>query len=232
MNFHKNYYKCCLPSLFISLAIMLVGIAMSLILGYNTSVATPYALGGLVFYIGLLFLCISVFEIIYFKLRYNWSTGFVIVLKNFVDAILLFSIIAIVRIPLTLSTFIASAFGLILGNITSLILLNNANNEVKNQSNYVKFSNDFISNNILGILILSSALLLVMAVLIGTTIPSLIGFALAGVVAVIINALTSVFLLVPIWIGFMKREFKLKNKVVVHEEQVLENNDNATVSQN
>lgn len=222
MNFHKNYYKLCLPSLMATLAIILLGVAFALIFGFNTSSVTPYSLGGTILYLSVYLMAASVFAIIYLRVRYNWSTGFVVVLKNFVDVILLISIIAVVRIPLTLETVMACVLTTVFGNFTALYLLKQANKNLSTENNAQKLNNNLIQANIVKILVFGFIVMVLMAMLIGTSLPNILSFSLGAIVGVVVSCFTSLFVLVPVWLGFIKREYRLKQKFS-KTEQIIDN---------
>lgn len=233
MNFHKNYYKLCLPSLFITLAIIVLGIAFALIFGYNTTVATPYGLGGIIFYLAIYLLAISVFDVVYLKLRYNWSTGFVVVLKNFVDIILLLSIVAVVRVPLVLETVLACLFTTLFGNFISLVLLKRVNDGIKTENNHVKLNNEVIEGSIKPLLVISFVIMVVLCLIFGTGLQNMLGFALSGIIGILVSLFTAICILLPVWFGFVKRELKIKKRVKVQTTEVKEEtkqqiNENAT----
>ena len=222
MNFHKNYYKLCLPSLVASAAVLLLGIAFSLIFGYNTTVATPYGIGGIIFYLGIYLLALGVFNIVYLRVRFNWSTGFVVVLKNFVDAFLILAIIAIVRIPLTLETFIAIVIATLYSNVLSLALLCKANRDIKTETDFVILNNNLIEGNIKLILPISFAVMIVVCVFFGTGLQNMLSFVLGSVVGIVVSTITALFMLTPVWLGFVKRELKIKQKSKKEAEKVEE----------
>ncbi len=234
MNFHKNYYKLCLPSLMVSLAVFILGVAFALIFGFNTTTVTPYGIGGLVFYLSIYLLAVSVFDVIYLRIRFNWSTGFVVVLKNYIDIFLLVAILAIVRVPLTLYTVFACVLTTMFGNFVSLFLLKKAN-ELKNvEKNFETLNNSVIESSIKHLLIIAFALLVALSMFLGTALSNILSFSLAGAIGVVVSFLTAIFMLVPIWLGFVKREEKLKNKqkeVIVKQNtntQTEQTSDNAT----
>ena len=225
MNFHKNYYKLCLPCLMATAGILILGIALALILGYNTSVATPYGLGGIIFYLGVYLLAVSVFDIIYLKIRYNWSTGFVVVLKNFVDVFLLLAIIAIVRVPLTLETVLSCLVATLWGNFVSLVLLSKANTLLKEEDKSQDLCNKLIAKNIMFVVLCAVSVIAVLLLFLMSYLDNSLSFVLGGVIAVIVSTFTALFIMVPVWLGFVKRELKLKEK---SKKIVTEKIENAT----
>lgn len=235
MNFNKNYYKLCLPSLMASAAIILLGVAFALIFGFNTTAVNPCGLGGIIIYLSIYLLATSVFQVVYLRIRFNWSTGFVVILKNFVDIILLICLIAIVRVPLTLLTVLSCVVTTLFGNVVALILLVKANKLLQTETNHKDLSNKLIAENILGVIILALAVIVVNCMLLGTGL-NLISFALCTILGIIVAGFTSLFILVPVWLGFVKRELRIKEKAkkleksdkVVNEIKEETNIENAT----
>ena len=235
MNFNKNYYKLCLPSLMASAGVILLGVAFALIFGFNTTAVNPCGLGGIIIYLSIYLLATSVFQVVYLRIRFNWSTGFVVILKNFVDIILLICLIAILRVPLTLLTVLSCVVTTLFGNVVALILLVKANKLLRTETNHKDLSNKLIAENILVVIILALAVIVVNCMLLGTGL-NLISFALCTILGIIVAGFTSLFILVPVWLGFVKRELRIKEKAkkleksdkVVNEIKEETNIENAT----
>lgn len=219
MNFHKNYYKLFPISLLCLLAISLLGIAIAIIFGYNTVVAMPMSIGGLIFYIALYLVILSVFEIVYFKLRYNWSTGFTLVLKNFVDAFILFALIGLTRVPLTMYALYALIAQTVFSTITYILLIRQANENIKENTNSKDICNNTVASNFKSLLIITAVSIVTVLLLILTMLPNMYTLTLPAILAFLVSLVTLVLCTLPMWAMFVKRELKIKQKRYFKKEQ-------------
>ena len=226
MNLNKfNFYKNSKYVIISSLLILLAGLIVGIICKLNI----VEAMGSSVVITGTAVVLVTMITcLVYFNFRYDIVSAFCFSLAAFLNVAVTMAVCAIIRIPV--SSVIISVIGVILVlsvlfNIFIFEKIKSLKSEKKDREELV---NLVVRSSIKQILLIVALILIALLLSLIIVNINVIIFIRLMIVGLITTALSSIFVIAPIW-GYFYRDIPKKKKVI-DETMFVDEKDNKNIN--